>query len=68
MGSFDIELTDKEIEWIRELFMAKGNAAQAARNICGGTPRGCRVKGHKKLKKLDPIIRDILEKELCKME
>ena len=68
MESFDIELTDKEIEWIREFFRAKGNATQAARNIYGGTPGSCRVKGHKKLKKLDPIITDILEKEFYKME
>ena len=62
-----MEITEKEVEWIREFFKAKFNATEAARRVYGGTPGSCRVKGHKKLKKLEPILKDIYEKEFHKM-
>jgi len=68
MQSLDRALTDKEMAWIREYFKAKFNATEATRRVYGGTPGSCRVKGHKRLKKLLPIIREICEREFHKME
>ena len=67
MPCFDKQLTEKEVAWIREFFKAKFNATEAARRVYRGTPGSCRVKGHKKLRKLEPILKDIYEKGLHKM-
>jgi len=61
-------LTEKEKAWIREYFKADGNATAATRTVYGGTPGACRVKGHKKAKKFETILREIREREFDKME
>lgn len=68
MQGLDRELTDKEKAWIREFFKAEFNATETTRRVYGGTPGSCRVKGHKRLKKLEPILSDIYNKGLHKME
>ena len=70
MQGLDRALTDKEKEkaWIREFFKVKFNATETTRRVYGGTPGSCRVKGHKRLKKLEPILREIHEREFHKME
>ena len=68
MESIDKKLTKKEVSWIKEYFKAEGNATAATREVYGGTPGACRVKGHKKLKKFRHIIGEILEREFDKME
>lgn len=68
MQSLDRELTDKEMAWIREFFKAKFNATEATRRVYGGTPGSCRVKGHKKAKKIEPILREMYERDFHKME
>ncbi len=53
------KLTKREKAWIKAYFEAEGNATEATRRVYGGTPGACRVKGHKKVKKLGPFIRAI---------
>jgi len=62
------KFTERERAWIREYFMAEGNATKASRTVYGGTTGACRVKGCKKAKKFKAILREIKEKELDKME
>ncbi len=68
MQALERRLTEEERAWIREFFEAKFNATEATRRVYGGTPGSCRVKGHKRLKKLEPIIKEICERKLHKME
>ena len=68
MQGFDRALTDKEMAWIRKFFKVTFNATEATRRVYGGTPGSSWVKGHKRLKKLEPILREIHEREFHKME
>jgi hypothetical protein len=62
------KLTQKEKTWIREYFKANGSATQATRVTYGGTPGACRVKGHKKLRKLGSLITEIRGKGFDQMK
>lgn len=68
MYSLEKKLTEREKAWIREYYKAEGNATEATRRVYGGTPGSCRVKGHKKLMKFEPILSEIEEREFDKME
>ena len=63
----DIRLRDKEIEWLKAYFQSGGNASEATRAVYGGTPLSCRVKGHKRLRRLTPVIDWILDRGLDRM-
>ena len=63
-----MKLTEKEKEWIKAYFEADGNATEATRQVYGGTPGACRVKGHKKVRKFKTILTEIKLKELDLME
>ena len=63
----DIRLKEKEALWIRVYFASRWNATEATRVVYGGTSLSCRVKGHKRLVKLAPIICDIAERGFDKM-
>jgi hypothetical protein len=63
----DIRLKDKEALWIRVYFDSGFNATEATRVVYGGPPLSCRVKGHKRLAKLAPIICDIAGRGFDKM-
>ncbi len=67
MEDLDIGLKEKEVLWIRVYFASRWNATEATRVVYGGTPLSCRVKGHKRLVKLAPIICDIAERGFDKM-
>ena len=68
MESLESKLTENERKWIKEYFKSEGNATEATRRVYGGTPGACRVKGHKKLKKFESILREIEEREFHEME
>ena len=57
-----VRLTDKDRAWLRIYFEAKGNASEATRAVYGGTPGSIRVKGHKILTRLYPVIKDMGER------
>lgn len=61
-------LTEREKAWINAYFEAGGNATEATRKVYGGTPGACRVKASKKLRKLRPLLTEIGEKGLHRME
>jgi len=65
MESLKGEVTEREKAWVKEYFR---NATEATRRVYGGTPGACRVKGHKKAKKFELILREIVEPEFDKME
>ena len=67
MEDFDIRLKDKEKAWIRVYFESGGNASEATRAVYGGTPLSCRVKGHKRLTRLNPVICDFFERGFDQM-
>ncbi len=67
MEDLEIRLTEKEALWIRVYFACGYNATEATRVVYGGTPLSCRVKGHKRLVKLAPVIYDIAERGFHKM-
>ncbi len=62
------KLTERENNWIKEFFKVSGNASEAARRIYGGTCGSCRVKGFRKVRKLEPILVDIHQRGFDKME
>jgi hypothetical protein len=62
MGTPKCKLIQREKAWIKAYFVAAGNATEATRRVYGGTPGACRVKGHKKLKKFEPILNEIEER------
>lgn len=68
MEALQHTLTEKEWNWIRCYFLFRGNASKASREVYGGTPGACRVKGWKKVRKFRPIIQEIVDREFYKME
>ncbi len=62
MEDLNITLTDRERAWLRIYFEANGNASEATRAVYGGTPQSVRVKGHKILTRLYPVIKDMGER------
>lgn len=50
------------------VFKIKFNATEATRRVYGGTPGACKVKGHKRLMKLEPLLKEIHEREFHEME
>jgi len=62
------KLTEKEEAWIKEFFKASGNASEAAQRIYGGSSGSSRVKGFRRVKKFEPILVDIQQRGLDKME
>ena len=67
MEDLDIRLKEKELSWIRVYFASGFNASEATRCVYGGTPLSCRVKGHKRMIKLVPVICDIIDRGFDKM-
>ena len=67
MEDLDIRLKEKEALWIRVYFACGYNATEATRVVYEGTPVSCRVKGHKRLVKLAPIIIDIADRGFHRM-
>jgi hypothetical protein len=61
-------LTEQEKAWIKEFFNAEMNATEATRKVYGGTQSSCKVKGHKKFKKLRELLTEIQEREFYQME
>ena len=68
MQSLYKPLTNKEKQWIKEYFRAEMNATEATRRVYGGTAISCKVKGHKKCKKLSNLLSEIYKREFHKME
>ena len=68
MEDLDIRLKEKELSWIRVYFESGGNASEATRCVYGGTPLSCRVKGHKRLQRLLPVICDFFDRGFDKMD
>src|SRR5512143_3297436 len=62
-----VKLTEKERAWLRVYGQTMGNATEATRVVCGGTPLSCRVKGYKRRIRLSPIIDDILGRGFHRM-
>jgi hypothetical protein len=62
------KLTERERKWIKAYFGAQGNATEATRQVYGGTPGACRVKGHKKKRKFNLILQEIEAGRFYKME
>ena len=62
-----VRLTEKDRAWLRVYCQTKGNATEATRVVCGGTPLSCRVKGYKRRTRLSPIIDDILGRGFHRM-
>ena len=63
----NVRLTEKDKAWLRVYCATKGNATEATRVVCGGTPLSCRVKGYKRRTRLSPIIDDILDRGFHRM-
>ena len=63
----NVRLTEKDKAWLRVYCATKGNATEATRVVCGGTPLSCRVKGYKRRTRLSPIIDDILGRGFHRM-
>ena len=63
----NVKLTEKDKAWLRVYCKTKGNATEATRAVCGGTPLSCRVKGYKRRIRLSPIIDDILGRGFHRM-
>ncbi len=63
----NVRLTEKDKAWLRVYCATKGNATEATRVVCGGTPLSCRVKGYKRRIRLSPIIDDILDRGFHRM-
>ena len=63
----NVRLTEKDRAWLRVYCRTRGNATEATRVVCGGTPISCRVKGHKRRTRLSPIIDDILDRGFHRM-
>lgn len=68
MEDLDIRLKEKELSWIRIYFQSGCNASEATRVVYGGTPLSCRVKGHKRLTRLTPVICDFFDRGFDKMD
>ena len=64
MEDLNLRLREKEASWIRVWFESGGNATEATRAVYGGTPISCCVKGHKRLRRLTPVIEWILDRGL----
>ena len=63
----NVKLTEKDKAWLRVYCKTRGNATEATRVVCGGTPLSCRVKGYKRRTRLSPIIDDILGRGFHRM-
>jgi hypothetical protein len=61
-------LTEKEWNWIRYYFYFRGNASKASREVYGGSPGACRVKGWRKKKKFTAVLGEIINRELYLLE
>jgi hypothetical protein len=68
MQALDRKLTEEEKAWIRHFFKVKFDATESTRRVNGWTTGTCKVKGYKRLKKLEPILREICERKFHKME
>ena len=62
-----VKLTEKDKAWLRVYCKTRGNATEATRVVCGGTPLSCRVKGYKRRIRLSPVIDDILDRGFHRM-